>query len=34
MLSRLGIDEDESDDLVFEDETEVPKEGIKWMAFG
>jgi hypothetical protein len=31
MLKRLGIDEDEIDDLVFE-ETNLPTEGIKWMA--
>jgi hypothetical protein len=31
LLNRLGIDEDEIDDLVFE-ETDLPKEGIKWMA--
>jgi hypothetical protein len=31
MLNRLGIEEDEIDDLVFE-ETDIPKEGIKWMA--
>jgi hypothetical protein len=32
MLRRLGIDEEEIDDLVFEDEETAPKEGIKWMA--
>jgi hypothetical protein len=32
MLQRLGIDEDELDDLVFEDEEEAPKEGLKWLA--
>jgi hypothetical protein len=31
LLNYLGIDEDEIDDLVFED-TDLPKEGIKWMA--
>jgi hypothetical protein len=31
MLQRLGIDEDHIDDLVFE-ETDLSKEGIKWMA--
>jgi hypothetical protein len=31
LLNRLGIEEDEIDDLVFE-ETDLPKEGIKWMA--
>jgi hypothetical protein len=32
MLQRLGIDEEEIDDLVFEEEETAPKEGIKWMA--
>jgi hypothetical protein len=32
MLLRLGIEEDEYDDLVLEEEEEVPKLGIKWMA--
>jgi hypothetical protein len=32
MLRRLGIDKDEIDDLIFEDEEEAPKEGIKWPA--
>jgi hypothetical protein len=32
MLKRLGIEEEEFDDLVFEDEEEAPKEGLKWMA--
>jgi hypothetical protein len=32
MLQRLGIDEGEIDDLIFEDEEEAPKEGIKWLA--
>jgi hypothetical protein len=32
MLHRLGIEEDEYDDLVFEEEDEAPKEGLKWMA--
>jgi hypothetical protein len=32
LLQRIGIDEDELDDLVFEDEEAVPKQGIKWMA--
>jgi hypothetical protein len=31
LLNCLGIDDDEIDDLVFE-ETDLPKEGIKWMA--
>ncbi|KAK1682888.1 hypothetical protein QYE76_043736 [Lolium multiflorum] len=32
LLQRLGIDEEEIDDLVFEEEADAPKEGIKWMA--
>jgi hypothetical protein len=32
MLQRLGIEDDEIDDLVFEEEEEVPKEGLKWFA--
>jgi hypothetical protein len=32
MLNRLGIEEEEFDDLVFEEEEEAPKEGLKWMA--
>jgi hypothetical protein len=32
MLLRLGIEEDEIDDLIFEDEETAPKEGIKRMA--
>jgi hypothetical protein len=32
LLQRLGIDEEEIDDLVFEEEVDAPKEGIKWMA--
>jgi hypothetical protein len=32
MLQRLGIEEDELDDLVFEDEDSAPRQGIKWMA--
>jgi hypothetical protein len=28
----LGIDEDEIDDLIFEEEADVPKEDIKWLA--
>jgi hypothetical protein len=31
LLQRLGIDDDEIDDLIFEEET-APKQGIKWMA--
>jgi hypothetical protein len=29
----MGIEEDEADDLVFEDEPNAPKEGIKWVTF-
>jgi hypothetical protein len=34
MLQRLGIGEEEFDDLVFEEEEEeeAPNEGLKWMA--
>jgi hypothetical protein len=32
MLNRLGIEDDEYDDLVFEEEEDAPKEGLKWMA--
>jgi hypothetical protein len=32
MIQRLGIEDDEFDDLVFEDEEDTPKEGIKWMS--
>jgi hypothetical protein len=32
LLNRLGIEEDEIDNLIFEEEEEAPKEGIKWMA--
>ncbi|KAK1680255.1 hypothetical protein QYE76_041103 [Lolium multiflorum] len=32
MIQRVGIEDDEFDDLVFEDEEDAPKEGIKWMA--
>ena len=32
LLGRLGFDEDEVDDLIFEEENDVPKEGVKWMA--
>jgi hypothetical protein len=32
LLNRLGIEEDEIDDLIFEEEEAAPKEGIKWMA--
>uniref|UniRef100_A0ACD6A4J7 Uncharacterized protein n=1 Tax=Avena sativa TaxID=4498 RepID=A0ACD6A4J7_AVESA len=32
MLLRLGIDDDEIDDLAFEEQEDAPKEGIKWMA--
>jgi hypothetical protein len=32
LLQRLGIEDDEIDDLIFEDEETAPKEGIKWLA--
>jgi hypothetical protein len=32
LLHRLGIKNDEIDDLVFEEEESAPKEGVKWMA--
>jgi hypothetical protein len=32
MLQRLGFDDGEIDGLVFEEEKEVPKEGMKWLA--
>ena len=32
LLKHLGIEEDEIDDLVFEDEETAPKEAMKWMA--
>jgi hypothetical protein len=32
MLQRLGIEEDEINDLIFEEEETAPKEGIKWLA--
>jgi hypothetical protein len=32
LLQRLGIEEDEIDDLIFEEEDSVPKEGMKWLA--
>jgi hypothetical protein len=32
LLQRLGIDDDEIDDLVFEDEVDAPLGGIKRMA--
>jgi hypothetical protein len=32
MLQRLGIEDDKIDDLIFEDEPEVPKERMKWFA--
>ena len=31
LLQRLGIEDDEFDDLIFEDESKVPL-GMKWMA--
>jgi hypothetical protein len=32
LLQRLGIEDDEIDDLIFEEEETAPKEGIKWLA--
>jgi hypothetical protein len=32
MLQCLGIDDEEINDLIFEDEETAPKQGIKWMA--
>jgi hypothetical protein len=32
LLERLGFDEDEVDDLIFEEENDEPLEGIKWVA--
>jgi hypothetical protein len=32
MLQRLGIDEEEFDDLVFEEQEDAPKEALNWMA--
>lgn len=32
LLQRLGIDDDEIDDLIFEDKETAPKAGIKWLA--
>jgi hypothetical protein len=32
MLHRLGIEEDEFDDLIFEEEEDAAKDGLKWMA--
>jgi hypothetical protein len=29
----MEIEEDKADDLVFEDEPDAPKEGIKWVTF-
>jgi hypothetical protein len=36
LLQRLGIDDDEIDDLIFESEETVPKKGISgwlWLGF-
>jgi hypothetical protein len=30
LLKRLGFEEDEVDDLIFEEESDVPLDGIKW----
>jgi hypothetical protein len=32
LLQRLGLDEEELDDLVFGEEEFAPKQGMKWMA--
>jgi hypothetical protein len=32
LLQRLGIEDDESDGLIFEEEETAPKQGIKWIA--
>ncbi|KAK1694816.1 hypothetical protein QYE76_011513 [Lolium multiflorum] len=32
LLQHLGIDDDELDNLVFEEEESTPKQGLKWMA--
>jgi ribosome-binding ATPase YchF (GTP1/OBG family) len=32
LLEKLGFEDDEVDDLIFEEETDDPLEGIKWMA--
>jgi hypothetical protein len=32
MLQRLGIDDNEIDDLIFEEEEAAPKQGMKWTA--
>ena len=32
LLHRLGIEDDEYDDLIIVDEVDVPLEGMKWMA--
>jgi hypothetical protein len=32
LLKRLGLEEDELNDLVFEEEEFAPKQGMKWMA--
>jgi hypothetical protein len=34
MFLRLGINDDELDYLVFEEEEDAPKEGIKWNGAG
>ena len=32
LLQRLGIEEDQLDDFVLDDEPAVPLEGMKWLA--
>ena len=32
MMQRLGIEEDEFNDLVFAEEETAPKQGMKWLA--
>jgi hypothetical protein len=32
MFLMLGIEEDEADDLIFKDEPDTPKEGLKWLV--
>ena len=32
LMQRLGIEEEEYDDLVFEDDEMAPKQGMKWLA--
>jgi hypothetical protein len=32
LMQRLGIEEDEFDDLIFEDEETAPRQGMRWLA--